>query len=130
MIALQDDPICGGLGCPETLPKPPPGHPVDYPVPSFGPDPDVVGTLASVDDAEKKYNYKLMLGRGEESKAYWHNVAKDTLYNFAPELDDDTKTTQAHIEAASVALDHPFEPASYNFEIGKYRYAGDPPHDF
>ena len=129
LIALQSDPICGTAWCDETLPAAPKGHPVDYFVPNFGSDPDIAGTLSSVADAEKRLDYKLNLGT-EESKKYWHNVAKDTLYNFAPELDADVKTTQYNIGAASEALDHPFEPASYSFPTGVYRYAGEPPHDF
>ena len=121
LIALQSDPICGTGECVTTLPKPPKGHPVDYFVPSFGADPDIAGTLSSVADAEKRFDYKLKLGT-EESKEYWHNVAKDTLYNFHPELDSDIKTTHKNIDDASEALDHKFEPTTYDFPVGKYHY--------
>ena len=66
-------------------------------------------------------DYKLQLGT-EDSKKYWHNVAKDTLYNFNPEFDSDIKTTQKNIADASEALDHPFEPTSYDIPVGKYHY--------
>ena len=121
LIALQDDPICGTGSCDETLPKAPKGHPVDYFVPSFGADPDIVGTLSSVADAEKRMDYKLQLGT-EDSKKYWHNVAKDTLYNFSPEFDSDIKTTQKNIADASESLDHTFNPVSYDIPVGKYHY--------
>ena len=38
------------------------------------------------------YNHKWEFGT-PFSKAKWHNKAKDTLYNFKPELDEDVKTT-------------------------------------
>lgn len=36
----------------------------------------------------------------EASKARWHNVAKDTDYNFAPELDVDMKATDSNLHNA------------------------------
>ena len=96
-------------------------------MPSFGADPDIVGSLDNIKLAEAKLKWNITLGT-EESKKKWHNVAKDTLYNFAPSLDDDIKITQKNIEDTSELLNHPFEPTSYSFEMGKYRYAGEPPH--
>ena len=42
-------------------------------------------------------NHKLIMGT-PESKAKWHNVAKDTLYDYYPELDEDVKATAKHID--------------------------------
>jgi hypothetical protein len=42
------------------------------------------------------HKHKLVMGT-PESKAKWHNVAKDTLYNFKPDLDGDIKDTQSHL---------------------------------
>jgi len=35
-----------------------------------------------------------------ESKAKWHNVAKDTLYDYQPKLDADVITTNRNIAKA------------------------------
>jgi hypothetical protein len=47
-----------------------------------------------------------------DSQAKWHNVAKDTLYDYAPELDDDIKTTWKHIEDTQETLGVTFEDAN------------------
>jgi len=39
-----------------------------------------------------------------ESKAKWHNVAKDTLYNYHPALDKDVISTNKHISEAEDRL--------------------------
>lgn len=39
-----------------------------------------------------------------ESKAKWHNVAKDTLYDYHPKLDQDVITTNRHIAKAEDQL--------------------------
>lgn len=76
---------------------------MDYPVPSFGKDPDMVGTLNSLSISEKMNNHKLAMGT-PESKAKWHNVAKDTLYNYHPALDKDVISTNKHISEAEDRL--------------------------
>jgi len=40
----------------------------------------------------------------EESKAQWHNVAKDTPYDFKPELDHDMKVTATNLDNAEATL--------------------------
>ena len=49
------------------------------------------------------YSHKLELGT-PDSRAKWHNPAKDTLYNFHPELDSDIKTTHHSAKIASNSL--------------------------
>ena len=39
-----------------------------------------------------------------ESKAYWHTVAKDTLYDYHPKLDADVITTNRNIADAEDKL--------------------------
>ena len=76
---------------------------MDYPVPNFGKDPDMVATMNSISIAEAMKNHKLIMGT-EESKAYWHTVAKDTLYDYHPKLDHDVITTNRNIAAAEDKL--------------------------
>jgi hypothetical protein len=61
--------------------------------------------------AEKQLDHKLVMGT-PESKAKWHNVAKDTLYDYQPELDDDVKTTWKHINDSEDTLGVTFEDAN------------------
>ena len=42
----------------------------------------------------------------EESKAKWHNKAKDTDYDFAPKLDGDMITTAKNLDNAQTTLKH------------------------
>ena len=54
LLSLESDPICGSGGCETTLPAPPKSHPVDYPVPNFGVDKDILDNHKSLEDAEKQ----------------------------------------------------------------------------
>ena len=47
----------------------------------------------------------------ERSKAKWHNVAKDTDYNFAPKLDEDILASDKHLADAERRLQHHWELA-------------------
>merc|ERR1711990_1221396 len=61
------------------------------------------GTMNSLEIAEKMNNHKLIMGT-PESKAKWHNVAKDTLYDYHPALDKDVISTNKHISEAEDRL--------------------------
>ena len=88
-VALESDPICNSSGCTQYKhPKKKLGYELDYKVPNFGVDPDVVTNFHSLDIAEGRLNHKLSLGT-EESKEKYHNPAKDVDYDFKPELDGD-----------------------------------------
>ena len=103
-LRLRSDPICSSAGCTQyEHPAPPKGHPMDYFVPNFGRDPDMEGTEDSIDIAQKMIGHKIIMGT-EESKAKWHNVAKDTLYNYHPELDYDIRVSNTNEAAAEQAL--------------------------
>jgi len=52
--------------------------------------------MRSLAVAEKMYKHKLIMGT-PESKAQWHNVAKDTEYDFEPKLDIDMRTTKKNL---------------------------------
>lgn len=101
---MLSDPICSSAGCGQYAhPEPPKGHPMDYPVPNFGKDPDMTGTMNSLEIAQKMNNHKLIMGT-PESRAKWHNVAKDTLYDYHPALDKDVISTNKHIAEAEDRL--------------------------
>merc|ERR1719230_1179222 len=84
---------------------------LDYVVPNFGPDKETAGVMDSLAIAEKQLDHKLVMGT-PESKAKWHNVAKDTLYDYQPELDDDVKTTWKHMHDSEESLGTTFEDAN------------------
>ena len=50
--ASDSDPICSSAGCTQYLHPQPPSHPMNYPVPDYGVDHDIIGTQASIKTAE------------------------------------------------------------------------------
>lgn len=60
-------------------------------------------TANSIAIGETQVGHKLIMGT-DESKAQWHNVAKDTPYNFKPELDHDMKVTANNLDNAEATL--------------------------
>merc|ERR1712167_369213 len=81
------------------------GYDINYPVPNFGVDKDITDNHASLELAEGALSHKLVMGT-EASKAKWHNVAKDTDYNFAPKLDADMVTTAKNLGDSENNLNH------------------------
>ena len=105
-VQLESDPICSSAGCTQYKHKKTPlGYDINYPVPDFGKDPDMESVANSIGIAEKAHSHKLIMGT-PESKAKWHNVAKDVDYDFAPELDEDIKHTQKHLGYAETKTNH------------------------
>ena len=105
-VQLESDPICSSAGCTQYKHKKTPlGYPIDYPVVDNGADPDITSVANAIKIAENVHSHKLIMGT-PESKAKWHNKAKDTLYNFAPDLDEDITSTQAHLGATETKLQH------------------------
>ena len=104
LMQLQSDPICSSAGCSQYKhPDPPAEPPRDYPVPDFGEDPDIAGTIENERVSSKivGHNWKF---KTPESWEKYRNKAKDTDYNFAPELDEDTRTTIANAANAATRL--------------------------
>jgi hypothetical protein len=103
---VDSDPICSSAGCDQYKHKKKErGYKINYPVPSFGVDTDILANHASLELAEGMKQHKLIMGT-EESKAKWHNVAKDTDYNFAPKLDGDIITTNKNLADSEKNLNH------------------------
>jgi len=71
---------------------------MNYGVPSFGMDRDIMASLNSIKEGEdivgKRWNPSF--GSGEYAKKY-QNPARKVDYNFAPELDDDIKTSAKNL---------------------------------
>lgn len=104
LVQLNSDPICSSAGCNQYKQKKQPlGYDLDYFVPNFGPDQDVINTAKSVVNAELTHHHKLIFGT-KESRAKYKNKAKDVDYNFAPELDDDIKTSNSNLKNAEKKL--------------------------
>ena len=105
-VQMESDPICSSAGCTQYKHKKTPlGYDLDYAVPSFGPDPDMVGTANAVSIAEAMHQHKLILGT-PESKAKWKNMAKETLYDYHPELDSHIKDSQKNLADTEDKLGH------------------------
>jgi uncharacterized protein (DUF427 family) len=100
---LESDPICNSAGCTQYLHKhkklP---YPVDYPVPNFGVDHDIVANDASLKAAEgivgKKWDFKL--------KKPPVNPAKKTIYDGAPKLDGDIVDSRSNLKDTESKLRH------------------------
>jgi len=56
----------------------------------------MTGTMNSLSIAEDQLKHKLIMGT-PESRAKYHNKAKDTLYDYNPTLDHDVKVTQKNL---------------------------------
>merc|ERR1712031_51055 len=105
-INFESDPICSSAGCTQYKHKKKPlGYKINYPVPNFGVDTDIIDSHASLELAEGMKSHKLELGT-EASKAKWHNPAKDVDYNFAPKLDGDIITTNKNLADTEKNLNH------------------------
>jgi len=90
--------------------EPPPAV-IGYAVPNFGADPDMATTMNSLKISEEINNHDLVMGT-PESKAKWHIVAKDTLYNYAPALDKEVISTNQNIADAEDKLGVTFKDAN------------------
>jgi hypothetical protein len=63
----------------------------------------MVGTMNSIKIGEEMNKHKFIMGTAD-SRAKWHNVAKDTLYDYYPALDKDVVNTNRHIAEAENQL--------------------------
>jgi hypothetical protein len=132
---MQSDPIEGSVGGQYGHPAPnlakaehPPPAAVDYPVPNLGKDTDLKTTDNSIAIAEEMTGHKLKMGT-PESKAKWHNVAKDTLYDYHPSLDKDVVSTNKNIADAEDTLNHVMvqmkdDPIGSSIGITQYIHPG------
>jgi hypothetical protein len=104
LVQLQSDPICSSAGCTQYKQKSTPlGYDLDYFVPDFGVDSDILDTTHSILNAELTHHRKLIMGT-KESKQRYKNMAKQVDYNFKPELSDDIKDSQSNLKNAEKSL--------------------------
>jgi len=80
---------------------------MDYSVPSFGMDRDVIGSLENLKVAEGVVNHKW----AGIDKAKYSNPAKKVDYNFAPHLDGDIIVSKANLSATEKKLNHEYKLA-------------------
>merc|ERR1719331_582690 len=105
-VDAGSDPICSSAGCTQYKHKKKDrGYKINYPVPNFGVDTDIVDNHASLATAEDALSHKLIMATAK-SKAKWANPAKDVDYNFAPKLDADVRTTQKNPGDSEANLGH------------------------
>ena len=109
VLQIASDPIVSSLGkttqykFPDLPDDPWAPAKINYPVNNFGADPDMVGTMNSIAIGEKINAHKFVMGTAD-SKAKWHNVAKDTLYDYYPKLDTDVVVTARNLDTAENTL--------------------------
>ena len=108
-IRISSYPICSSSGCsqykhPESKEA---KYDMDYPVPSFGMDRDIQGSLENLSVAQNIVKHQWV---GIDKDKY-SNPAKKVNYNFAPKLDGDIIDSQAHLASTEKRLDHTYELA-------------------
>jgi len=77
---------------------------MNYGVPHFGMDRDIMGSLDNLAVAEGivQHTWKGI------DKDKWANPAKKVMYNFAPKLDGDIVDSQSNLGATEKKLDHEY----------------------
>jgi len=89
MLAMQSDPICSSAGCTQyKQPEGPAGHPMNYHVPNFGMDHEIVASENNEKIASALVGHSWAFKTPESWEKY-RNRAKDASYNFDPELSED-----------------------------------------
>lgn len=108
-IQTSSDPICSSAGCTQYKhPGGKLGYDINYGVPHFGADIDINDSKASLALAEAQAGHKWEFGTAA-SKKKWHNVAKDTLYNFAPRYDGEIDASLKNLADAQKKLNHKWD---------------------
>lgn len=114
------DPICHSAGCTQyRFPKPPKKneYPMDYFVPHFGRDSDIITTFNSLDVAESIRRH-----RWDLDPDYKKKPDPPVLYNFKEELDDDIEMTNEHMEEAEKKLKHKWVYNALQLEADEKTY--------
>jgi len=99
---------------------------MDYKVPNFGPDPDMVGTMENEKIASAMLNHGWEFNT-KKSFEKWRNRALDVQsYNFDPELSHDVRETEKHYKAAESNLGAwDVEKTTANMGYDYYEYQAD-----
>jgi len=83
----ESDPICSSAGCTQYEHPKKKGYPMDYPVPDFGKDHDILGVDSSLESAEKQLKHKFVIndlpkGTPEPKFNDQNNYDIDILHSF------------------------------------------------
>lgn len=113
MLENGSDPICSSAGCVQYLfPKVKESDDVakklNYPVPNLGMDRDILHSLENIPVAEGLVGHKWVNFGTEESKARYHNKAKDALYDFNPKLSHEIVVSQDNLAESEDKLKQKF----------------------
>ena len=100
MVQLESDPICSSAGCTEHKLKKS-GHPMDYFVPNFGVDHDILHTYQGLDWAEKNMGRKFTFPVHPD---YNKKPVKPTFYLTDVPLDEDIVSSISHMTASEKKL--------------------------
>jgi hypothetical protein len=105
LLQLESDPICSSAGCTQYKHKTQPlGYDLDYFVPNFGMDSDILDTTHSIMNAELTHQHKLIMGTKESRAKYKNRAEAAPKYNFKPELDSDIVDSQSNLNNAEKKL--------------------------
>ena len=98
---MESDPICSSAGCSQyKQPEGPKPHPMDYFVPNFGMDRDIIATEQDEKVASALVGHAWSF-KTPESWEKWRNRAKDVDYNFDPALEGDMVTSLDNMHNAT-----------------------------
>ena len=112
-IQMESDPICSSAGCSQyKQPEGPPQHPMDYFVPNFGMDRDIIATETNEKVASALVGHAWAF-KTPESWEKWRNRAKDVDYNFDPALETDMVSSLDNMHNAT----QQYGP-NYKWEMG------------
>ena len=79
-LGAQSDPICNSAGCTQFRKADPAGHPMNYFVPDFGVDRDIIDNHENMKDAESLLGHQLTYGeKGKGKDAAVDYVGKGSL---------------------------------------------------
>lgn len=86
LVQTSSDPICSSAGCTQYKhPEPPKGHPMNYFVPDFGVDNEIINSMEDERVASTMLSHEWKFKTPGSFEKY-KNKAKDTMYNFKPAL--------------------------------------------
>lgn len=98
---MESDPICSSAGCTQYRHKKKGlGYKINYPVPNFGADKDIIDSKASLDLAEQLQQHQLDLPNKKWRKP------KVVKYSYNDPLDEDAISTMKNLDDAEMELNH------------------------
>jgi len=97
----ESDPICSSAGCVQYLhPSKDRGYKINYPVPNFGADLDIIDSRASLKQAEEMQQHELDLPNKKWRKP------KVVQWSYDDPLDEDAISTLSNLDEAEKQLGH------------------------